>query len=290
MFIQLLIEGVSFGSIYALSAIGFVVVFRAIDTFNFFHGELYMLAALSGYTFAVTLKWPIGIALLTAVCVAAGSGILLERLCLRPLFSAPRPQLMFTTAVLGIVILRHAAMLIWGADPLSFPPFLPAAPIQLGPFLIFPQQVLIIVVTGVLIVALYFFLIKTRLGLAMRAYVSNPTAALLAGVNGEMLQMLSFGIAGALGGVAGVLISPLFYIDATMGSALILKVFAVTILGGLDSIPGAIVGGLVLGISENLIAGYLSTAFKDAFAFVMIILVMVVRPTGLLGSRNLEKV
>jgi branched-subunit amino acid ABC-type transport system permease component len=110
------------------------------------------------------------------------------------------------------------------------------------------------------------------------------------GINGELLQMLSFGLAGALGGVAGVLISPLYYIDPTMGGAIIVKVFAVTILGGLDSIAGAIVAGVLLGVTENLIAGYLSTALKDGLAFALIILVLVARPAGLFGSRRLEKV
>jgi branched-chain amino acid transport system permease protein len=287
---QLLIDGVAIGAIYALAAIGFVLVFRTIDTFNFFHGEMYMLAGFVGFTLTSTLGWPVVVGLPVAVLAAGVASALLERVCLRPLISAPRPQLLFATAVIGIVLLRHAALLVWGADPLTFPPYLPTEPIRLGNQSILPQQVLIVVATVVLVAGLSLFLGRTRLGKAMRAYASNPTAAVLMGINGELLQMLSFGLAGALGGVAGVLISPLFYIDPTMGGAIIVKVFAVTILGGLDSIPGAIVAGVVLGVSENLIAGYLSTALKDGLAFALIILMLILRPTGLLGSRALEKV
>ncbi|MGH7267746.1 MAG: branched-chain amino acid ABC transporter permease [Candidatus Rokuibacteriota bacterium] len=290
MFGQLVVDGIAIGAIYALAAIGFVLIFRTIDTFNFFHGEMYMLGAFLGFTLTATLEWPVWIGLPAAVVAAGMASAGLERLCLRPLISAPRPQLLFATAVIGIILLRHVALLIWGADPLTFPPYLPGEPLRLGAVSILPQQVLIIAAAVALIGALYAFFARTRLGKAMRAYASNPMAAVLMGVNAEFLQMFSFGLAGALGGVAGVLISPLFYIDPTMGGVIIVKVFAVTILGGLDSIPGAILAGVVLGIAENLIAGYVSTAFKDGLAFALIIVMLVMRPTGLLGSRALEKV
>jgi branched-chain amino acid transport system permease protein len=287
---QLFIDGVAIGAIYALAAIGFVLIFRTIDTFNFFHGEMYMIAAFLGFTATATLNWPVWIGLPAAVVTAGLLSALLERICLRPLIAAPRPQLLFATAVIGIIVLRHAALLVWGADPLTFPPYLPTEAIRFGALSILPQQVLIIAATVALIGGLYVFFARTRLGKAMRAYASNPTAAALMGINAEFLQMFSFGLAGILGGIAGVLISPLFYIDPTMGGAIIVKVFAIAILGGLDSILGAILAGVLLGVAENLIAGYVSTAFKDGLAFALIILVLVARPTGLLGSRGLEKV
>jgi len=289
MLITLLSNGIIIGSIYALVTLGFVLAFRSIDAFNFFHGELYMLGAFLGFAFNSLLKFPMILSLLLAILITGLVGIMVERIAIRPLLSAPRFQIIFATATLGLII-RHSVLLYTKAEAKLFPQYLPATPLKILNVQFKPQQLLIIAMTIILIISLYAFFGKTKLGKAMRASASNIRAAVLMGVNVDLTQMLTFGIASVLGAAAGILAAPLFIVDANMGQFMITKIFCVAVLGGLNSTTGAIIAGYLLGITENLVGGYISTDYQDAIAFIIILLVLIVRPTGIMGKKVLVKV
>lgn len=287
---QLLVNGLIMGTVYGLIALGFVLVYRAIDTFNFFHGDMYMLGAFFGYLLSTNLQWPALVALPLAVLMTAGVGAAVERIALRPLAGGSRLQLMFATAVIGTYLLRNGALLVLGPNPQRYDPYLPQGVIALGGVMLRPQQLLVVGCTVTLTALVFVFLRGTRWGKAMRAAASNPRAASLAGINTRAIQLASFALSSGLGGLTGVLVAPLFVVEHNMGNFMNLKAFAVAILGGLDSLPGAVVGGVLLGVAENLAGFYLSTAYKDAWGFLLMIAVLVFRPGGILGQSRVEKV
>jgi len=281
--LQFLFAGLTSGAIYALIALGFCVVHNAMEIVNFTQVDF---VTLGGMFLFSALAWnglPMPAALLAAVAASTVTGMLVERIGLRPSQSQNHLVLIFLTVGLSIM-LRGGMKLVWGKNRMAVPPLLEETPLRIGGASILPQAVAILVITALAIVALVLFFRGTRLGLAMRAVASNQAAAAIVGIRVGRIKAASFALAGGLGGLAGVLVTPITTLSYDIGVLLGLKGFAAAILGGFGSFPGAVLGGVGLGILESLSAGYLSSAYKDVTAFVVLLLVLFVRPRGLLGK------
>jgi branched-chain amino acid transport system permease protein len=285
--IDLVIIGLSVGMVYALVALGLSLIFSGLDIVHFAHGEIYMLGAFIGLMIFQKLALPYVPALLLAIVVTGLLGVLIERLFYRRL---TRSGGGYTVAGMGMIIagfgmsivLQNIAFLIWGAKPLPFPvPF--GMPIEVGN-LTLPMSYVWIVSAGLLfMVGLNLLLRKTMLGLAMRAVAYNKDIAYLSGVNVPLMISLTFGIGCALGAAAGVLIGPINYVQVQMGIGVLIKAFAAAVVGGFGSLPGAVLGGLLVGVVESLGAGFVSGTYKDVYAFILLVLVLMVKPSGILG-------
>jgi len=282
--LQFFFAGLTVGSIYALVALGFTIIFNASGIVNFAQGEFVMLGALLAVSLA-TAGVPLALCLVLSVIVVPLIGCLLERLFIRPL--AGRPVLTPIIVTIGASIFMHGvAALLWGKDALPLAP-LPGPPTIVVGGAVLQGQSLWILGCGLLaMVALRLFFTRTQTGRAMRANAVNRQGALLVGINPGRIVMLSFGLSAGLGALAGVLVAPIITASYGMGTMLGLKGFAAAILGGLGSSPGAIVGGLLLGVLESFAAGFISSGYKDAVAFVILLLVLFLRPAGLFGARK----
>jgi branched-chain amino acid transport system permease protein len=290
MLAQILLNGVIVGSIYALVAIGFVVVYRSVAMFNFAQTEYYTLGGMLFATLLGVRGVPFPVALLGTAVAGAIVGVASERVAFRRLLlvGAPPVNVIIASIALGI-ILRSLILLAWGPDAYRAPS-LGDEPMRLVGLLVTPQQAFIVAATAVTVGLVYLFLQKTRLGLALRATASNRTVAGLMGVPLGVVLPVSFGLSAGLGALGGLLVAPILLAQFSMGQAILVKAFAAGILGGLSSIPGVIVGGLVVGLAENLAGAYVSSAYKDVVGFAVLILVLAVRPQGILGTRAVEKV
>lgn len=282
-FIQFVFSGLTSGAIYAMVAIGFGVVHNTMGIVNFTQVDFVSLGGMLLYAALISAKLPMIAALPAAVVGVALTGALVEFLGLRPSRSRNPLVLIFLTIGLSIV-LRGAMQKTWGKNSLAVPPLAGETPLTVLGATIMPQAVWIFLITAVAIALLVLFFRKTAAGLAMRAVASNPTAAAVVGLRVRRVRTLSFALAGALGGLAGVLITPITTLRYDVGVLLGLKGFSAAILGGFGSFPGAIVGGIALGLLESLGAAYVSSAWKDTIAFVVLLLVLFVRPHGLMGK------
>ncbi len=285
--IDLIIIGLSVGMVYALVALGISLIFSGLDIVHFAHGEIYMLGAFIGLMLFQKLSLPYVPTLLLAIVLTGLLGVLIERLFYRRL---TRSGGGYTVAGMGMIIagfgmsivLQNVAYLIWGAKPLPFPvPF--GMPIEIGNLALPMSYVWIVVAAIVLMFGLHLLLRKTMLGLAMRAVAYNKDIAYLSGVNVPLMISLTFGIGCSLGAAAGVLIGPINYVQVQMGIGVLIKAFAAAVVGGFGSLPGAILGGLLVGVVESLGAGFVSGTYKDVYAFVLLIFVLMVKPSGILG-------
>jgi branched-chain amino acid transport system permease protein len=284
-FLQFIFAGLTSGAIYALVALGFGVVHNTMGIVNFTQVDFVSLGGMLLFSalFALGLSMPL--ALVLAVAGVTVAGLVVEVLGIRPARTDSHLVLIFLTIGLSI-ILRGLMKLIWGRNRLAVPPLSGDLPVKLLGATILPQTLWILGLTGVAILLLVLFFRKTSLGLAMRAVAANEQAARVVGLNVGRVKAMSFALAGALGGLAGVLVTPITTLAYDVGVLLGLKGFAAAILGGFGSFPGAILGGLMLGLLETLGAGYLSSAYKDVIAFVVLLLVLFVRPRGLLGNSH----
>jgi branched-chain amino acid transport system permease protein len=288
-YLQLVLAGLSTGSIYALIALGFNIIFKATDAINFAQGEWVMMGGMVAAALYGAGKWPLAGAIFGAIAVVGLVGIVSERLVIRQL-SKPTP-LVVTLLTIGIAICtKSLVMLTLGKNPAGLPGFSGDTPIAVGGATVQPQTLWIIGIAAVVMVAAHLFFGRTVLGKAMRAAAAEPEAAALVGVSPRMAMLVSFGIAAAIGAIAGVIITPLTLTSFDHGTVLGFKGFSAAMLGGLGSLPGAMVGGLVLGLLESLASGVISSAFKDAVAFVVLLLVLFVRPAGLIGKGHVERV
>ncbi|ACL05633.1 branched-chain amino acid ABC transporter permease [Desulfatibacillum aliphaticivorans] len=298
-FFQQLTNGLAIGGIYALIALGYTLVYGVLKLINFAHGDLFTIGAFLGLSlltaFSLTDKlgfaMGVGALVLMIVCLVGIIGILLDQAAYKPLRTSPR--LSAVVSALGMsIVFSNAIMLVFGPNPQVYPHgILPTSVLHIFG-LPFPVKRLLLLVTSVvLMAALYFFIQKTTIGAAIRAAAIDQDAARLMGINVNLVIMLIFFIGPALGGAAGVMVG-LYYgqIKWTMGWLYGLKAFTAAILGGIGNIPGAMVGGLLLGVIESLGSAYISMAWKDAITFVVLILILIVRPTGLLGERVAEKI
>lgn len=282
-----LANGVVLGSIYALMAIGYTMVWNVLAFINWAHGEVYMMAA-----FVTVTLYGAGVSLLPAALlgVAGGTltGVLMERIAYRPMRQAPKLNLLI--GALGIsIFLRNAAQLVWGPSPRRLPSPLLDRGLDIGVIHVSLQQVLILAVGVLAMALLQLFVRRTTLGRAMRAAAEDMETASLMGINTERVIVATFAIGSTLGGVAGVLIAPLYLVYPTMGVLAGLKGFTASVLGGMGSVTGAMVAGLVLGIAESLGAGFISSGYRDAVAMVVLLLVLLVRPEGLFGHGVLSQ-
>ena len=281
--LQFVFAGVTSGAIYALIALGFCVVHNTIGIVNFAQVDFVSLGGMFLFTGLYWSGLPMVVALPGAVVVVTLVGILVERLGVRPSRSQNHLVLIFLTIGISI-ILRGIMKLVWGKNRMAVPPLVGEAPMRLFGAAILPQAVAILVITALAIGLLVFFFRGTRLGLAMRAVASNQAAASVVGIPVGRVKAASFALAGGLGGLAGALVTPITTLSYDVGVLLGLKGFAAAILGGFGSFPGAVLGGVGLGLLESLSAGYWSSAYKDVAAFMVLLLVLFVRPKGLLGK------
>ncbi|BCR04957.1 branched-chain amino acid ABC transporter permease [Desulfuromonas versatilis] len=282
-FLQFTFSGLTSGAIYALIALGFCVVHNTMGIVNFVQVDFVSLGGMLMFSALFALGLPMLPGLLLAVAGVALAAMLIERFGLRPSRSDHHLVLIFLTVGLSI-ILRGVMKLAWGKNRMALPPLTPDEPIRILGATVLPQALWILALTVAAIGLLTWFFYRTPLGLSMRAVASNPTAAAVVGIPAGRVRLTSYAVAGALGGLAGVLVTPITTLSYDVGVLLGLKGFAAAILGGFGSFPGAILGGVGLGLLESLSAGYLSSAYKDVVAFVVLLLVLFVRPKGLLGK------
>jgi branched-chain amino acid transport system permease protein len=284
--IQQLVNGLVVGSVYALIALGYTMIYGILGIINFAQGEIYMYGAF-GAVLTLAATGELGLAVLAGVGTACLVGFLLERIAFRPL-RGMHPLIPLISAIGASILLSSLARLLFGPDDRSFPiEFNPVSYTIFGAAEITGLQLIIIGVSFGLMVILSLFVNMTKHGKAIMAVAMDSDAARLSGINVNNAYKITFLLGSALSGVAGILMA--VYYNATsfsMGLLPGLKAFSAAILGGVGSIPGAIVGGLVLGIAENLGAAYISSSFKDAFAFIALVLVLIIRPRGIMGSRK----
>jgi branched-chain amino acid transport system permease protein len=286
--VQFLAGGLTVGAIYALVALGFSIIFNASRVINFAQGEFVMIGGMSAVSLLAT-GVPLPLAIAGAVLIAGVVGLLLEKFAIERAQHADVVTLIIIT-IGASILLRGLGQLVWDKRIHALPPLSGEQPIDIFGATIVPQSLWVLGVTVVIVVALSWFFGRTRLGKAMLATSHNRLAAQLVGIDVRNVLFASFGLAAALGAIAGVLIAPITFTSYDVGVMLGLKGFAAAILGGLGNFPGAVVGGLLLGLLESLGAGYVSSAYKDVIAFVIILAVLCIRPNGILGALRHERV
>jgi branched-chain amino acid transport system permease protein len=305
-FIQQVVNGLVLGSMYALIALGYTMVYGVLNLINFAHGEVLMIGAMAGYSILGIVnnlapdlpgivKLTIAIGGAIPVCVIVN--IVIERVAYRPLRNAPRLAPLITA--IGVsMLLQTFAMKFWGRSPLPFPPTLSADPINIGGALISPTQIMLLGLATACMAALVWMVEKTKIGRAMRATAENPRVAGLMGVDSNKVIVFTFAIGAALAAVAGVMWAANYStVQFAMGFVPGLKAFSAAVLGGIGNIYGAMLGGVLLGLIESLGAGYigdwtngfLGSHYQDIFAFVVLILVLTVRPSGIMGERSADR-
>jgi branched-chain amino acid transport system permease protein len=288
-FLQFLLSGVTVGATYALVGVGFSIIYNASQVINFAQGEFVMLGGMMTWFLYDQAGLPLPLAIPLAIAGTVVVGIALEKFAVEPARNASIVTLIIIT-IGASIFLRGGAQLVWGRDYHSVPALSGDDPIVLSGVAVNPQSLWVIGCTILVIVGLHWFFSHSMTGRAMRAVAFNMLAAQLAGVNNRLILTISFALSASLGALAGVLVAPITLTYPDVGIMLGLKGFCAAILGGLGFPYGAIAGGLIVGISEAMTAGYISSAYKDAVAFVIILLVLLFLPTGLFGRRGVERV
>jgi branched-chain amino acid transport system permease protein len=272
------------GATYALVAVGLVLVFSVMRAINFAHGEYYMLGALVAWTALDRLDWPYPVAVLAAALACAALGLVVSRLLMERLLALPFS--MAVLATLGVQLaLQNGAQLVWGASPKYFNGGWRGG-VEVGGVGIIGQQLVIVLAAAVAFAALGAMVRRTALGRAMRAVAQNREACLVVGLDVARVTRITFTLGVMLAGLAGALVAPvLVNVGTTIGLPMVLRCFAIIVLGGVGSVPGALVGGLVLGVAESFVAGYLALQLRDAVGFAVLLAMLIVRPQGLFGVR-----
>ncbi len=286
---QYLLSGLANGAIYALIGFGFAVIYNATGIINFAQGEFVMLGGMLTLFFISLLHLPLVAAVVAAILVSTAIGFVFERLAISPLKDATPLSLVIITIGASILI-RGIAMIAWGKDTYNVPSFTGNTPIELAGATILPQHVWIFIITVLIIFVSRIFFNHSIVGKAMRACSYNAQAASLVGIDVRKMVLLSFGISAAVGSMAGIIIAPLTMTSYDVGVMLGLKGFCAAIIGGMGSGGGTIVGGLILGILESLGAGLISASYKDAIAFIVLLLILFVRPEGVFRKKETERV
>ena len=291
-FSYLVATGLTTGAIYALIALGIVIVYRATNVVNFAHGEMFMLAGFLAWTAHVTFKFSYLSSLAISVLCTFAISIVIYLTAYKPLmrYKDLNPILL---VMIGLsFVLRGVARDIWGGkgDYLTFPPLVSPEPIQFGGVMVMSQQLVVLVAAVLIMILLLVLLRYTRAGKFMQATADNAKAARLVGLRIDRVYMYTFGIGAAVAAISAVLMAPLILLSPDMGFSLFIKGFAAAVLGGLNSIPGAIVGAMILGLTEQLAAGYIDPGLQEVAAFIVIFLVMIFIPTGIFGEKRMRKV
>lgn len=289
MLTQQVISGLTIGSLYALAALGLILIYKTSHVVNFAQGEMAMITTFVSFSLLNVSGFSYPIAFLLALIFSFGFGMVVERIFLRPLQnSSVLSQIILT---LGLyMVFRGLGGAIWTWDPVSYPTAMEGTPIELFNFVIAPHDLLVLFSTLILMVLIYLFFKYTITGLAMRTVSQNLTAARLMGINVSSIFSLTWAVSAVLGGVAGMLIAPTTFLDPNMMGEVVIKAFAAAVLGGFTSLPGGVVGGLILGLAESLFGFYISSELKTTFVFLLIILILYVRPQGLFGIKQVKKV
>ena len=285
--LQLMVSGITVGAIYSLIALGYVTIYRTSRVVNFAQGSFVMLGALVAYSFLDQLGLPHVLAAVVAIAVVAAVGVGMYWLVVAPILRISLVAMIMATIGVAMV-LENVSLLKWGGYAGSLPPFTGAKPIRVGGVAILPQSLWVLLVTVLVLLALYVLNNHTRTGKQMTATAIDPVAAELSGISTSRMVVLAFALSAAIGALSGIAIAPVTPIAFSSGAVLGLKGFVAAILGGWGKTTGAVVGGFVLGIAESLAIGFLPAGYKDAIAFLVLILILYFRPSGILGSSLAE--
>lgn len=285
---QLIVNGLALGSLYGLTALGLVLIYKTTEVVTFAQGEMAMVSTFVAFTLLTTLHLPFAAAFVLTLFFATLLGILIEWLIIRRVNPNPILNPIIVTIGLAMILLGVAGW-IWGYETRPFPAPASGPPFHLGGVVLSQMNALILLVTLLLTLTLFVFFRYSLTGIAMRAVAQNRMAARLMGINVNHINALGWGLSSALGAVTGILIAPLNYLDPNMMGDVVLKAFTAAVLGGFTSLPGALVGGLLLGIIDS-VAGYQVPELRTTIAFVLIVLILVLRPAGLLGRHEIKKV
>ena len=292
MFLQQIVNGLTIGSFYALVAIGYSMVFGVLELTNFAHSAVFMMG---GYVACVALQAGVSfpVAFLLALITCGAIGILIDRSCLMPMRKRGAKRISYLICTIGLsTFLQNLINLVFGSESIPFKEVLARRQYTIGSNLVISNLQIIIWIMSIVLVAVTTFLVnKTKLGASMRAVAQNPTAAKLMGVNTDRVITFTFFLGSTLAAVAGTMFAMYYYsVDLQMGFTVGMKTFASAVLGGIGSLPGAVVGGYLIGLIEAQFAGYISSGFKDAIGFIVLIIVLLVRPSGLMGRKSVSKV
>lgn len=289
-FLSYLIQGISLGSVYAIIALGYTMVYGIAKMLNFAHGDIIMVGAYTLSVAMATLKFPPALAIIVSMAVCSLLGIVVEKIAYKPLRNAS-PLTVLITAIGVSYFLQSLALLIFGSNQRKVDSVIKMAPIKLGGIELTGESAVTIGVTVIIMICLTLFINKTKTGRAMLAVSEDKGAAQLMGVNVNKTISITFAIGSALAAVAGVLFTSSYgFVGPYTGSLPGIKAFVAAVLGGIGSVPGAMLGGILLGIIESLSKAYISTQLADAIVFGVLIVVLLVKPTGLLGKKRMEKV
>lgn len=286
--LQYLFSGLTNGAIYAVIALGFSILFNATELINFAHGEFVMLGALCLVTLWSGLHLPLPLALLLSAAAVGGVGFLFQRLAIHPVRKPDHIVLVIIT-VGASIFFRGLGMLLWGKDAFAVPSFTRQASVEVAGAVLTSQSLVIIGTVGVLALVLHFFFRRTLTGKAMEACAISRRAAWLTGIPAQGMVLLAFVLSAVIGGLGGLIIAPITMCSYDMGTVLGLKGFCAAMLGGLGSLWGAVLGGLLLGVLESLSVGLINSGLKDATAFLLLLMILYVRPSGLLGNRSVQR-
>jgi branched-chain amino acid transport system permease protein len=291
MFPYLLIGGLTAGSLYALIALGLVLVYKSTTIVNLALGDMLMIGGFLAFTFHVLLGVPYVPSLLLAVACGFVLGVITQRLVFRRLMNVTLLSMLLATVGLSF-LLKGTGRMIWGGkgDYIPFPPLVKTAPIMVGDMLILPQQFVVLGAAIVIMLIFGVFFETTRVGKRMQATADNMKAARLVGIRIERVYLYSFGVGSALACAAAILMAPITLLFPDMGFVLFFKAFAAAIFGGLTSLRGAVVGGLFIGVVETMAAGYIHTSLQDVAAFIVIMFALIVMPNGIFGLRGMRKI
>lgn len=284
-FLQFLLSGITVGSIYALTAVGFTIIYNCTQVVNFAQGEFVMLGAMIAAVLVTVGHLSLPLAILISVAAVSLVGCITARSLLRPLRTGSTVGLIILT-VGASILFRGIAMLLWGKDPIPLPAFSGGDTIHIAGASIQVQSLWVIGVTAALVIILRLFYSYTLAGRAMRACASCKSGAKLVGINTNRMTILSFGLGAGVGAIAGAVMAPITFAQFDMGTMLGLKGFCAAILGGLGNFTGGIVAGVLLGVLESMGAGFISSAYKDAIAFVILLIILFARPQGVFGGKK----
>jgi branched-chain amino acid transport system permease protein len=288
--LQLLVAGVSLGCVYALVALGFVLIYKATETVNFAQGDLMMLGAFFALTAGVIMGWPYWATILFAVAVMAAVGMLIERIVLRPVLGQPAFTVVMITIGVGYVVRGVVTMVPgWGTETYRIPTPYADEIWRMGGVVLPVQQLGVIALTAALCGVLYLFFRFAKLGVAMQATSQNQLAAYYMGIPVQRVNTMIWGLSAGVAAFAGILLAPVTFVHSNMGF-IGLKAFPAAVVGGFGSVPGAVVGGLIIGVVEALAGFYLPEGFKDVAAYVVVLVVLIVWPSGIFGETERKKV